>query len=176
MGKGYLVFGELVDFITGKTIKDTHDEQYRQKLARLLVNDKGYQKKDIKTGCELHVKAGGKSAISIIDFMVTLSGKICMIIKYAPGSLVTRRRSVLAASRLAADYQVPFVVATNGEDAEVIDGSTGNVISNGLDSMPSKPEIIKNVADKNFKPISAKQVTMESRIIYALEVDGSCQI
>ncbi len=176
MGKGYLVLGELVDFITGKTIKDTHDEQYRQKLARLLVNDKGYQKKDIKTGCELHVKAGDKSAISIIDFMVTLSGKICMIIKYAPGSLVTRRRSVLAASRLAADYQVPFVVATNGEDAEVIDGSTGNVISNGLDSIPSKPEIIKNAANKNFKPISAKQITMESRIIYALEVDGSCQI
>lgn len=176
MGKGYLVLGELVDFITGKTIKDTHDQQYRQKLARLLVNDKGYQKKDIKTGCELHVKVGDKSAISIIDFMVTLSGKICMIIKYAPGSLVTRRRSVLAASRLAADYQVPFVVATNGEDAEVIDGSTGNVISNGLDSIPSKPEIIKNVGDKNFKPISAKQVTMESRIIYALEVDGSCQI
>jgi len=176
MGKGYLVLGELVDFITGKTIKDTHDEQYRQKLARLLVNDKGYQKKDIKTGCEIHVKVGDKSAISIIDFMITLSGKICMIIKYAPGSLVTRRRSVLAASRLAADYQVPFVVATNGEDAEVIDGSTGNVISNGLDSIPSKSEIIKNRADKNFKPISAKQVTMESRIIYALEVDGSCQI
>jgi len=176
MGKGYLVLGEIEDYITGKTIKDTHDERYRQKLARLLVDDKGYQKKDIKTGCEVHVKAGDKSAISIIDFMVTLSGKICMIIKYAPGSLVTRRRTVLAASRLAADYQVPFVVVTNGEDAEVIDGSTGNVISNGLDSIPSKSEIIKNTDDKDFKKISAKQVTMESRIIYALEVDGSCQI
>ncbi|MEA3279085.1 MAG: type I restriction enzyme HsdR N-terminal domain-containing protein [Thermodesulfobacteriota bacterium] len=176
MGKGYLVLGELTDYITGKTIKDTHDEQYRQKLARLLVQKKGYQKKDIKTGCELHVKAGDKNAISIIDLMVTLSGKICMIIKYAPGSLVTRRRTVLAASRLTADYQVPFVVVTNGEDAEVIDGSTGNVISNGLDSIPSKPEIIKNTDDKDFKEISAKQVIMESRIIYALEVDGSCQI
>ncbi|MBW2567886.1 MAG: type I restriction enzyme HsdR N-terminal domain-containing protein [Deltaproteobacteria bacterium] len=176
MGKGYLVLGELVDFITGKTIKDTHDEQYRQKLARLLINDKGYQKKDIKIGCELYVKVGDKSAISIIDFMVTLSGKICMIIKYAPGSLVTRRRSVLAASRLVADYQVPFVVATNGEDAEIIDGSTGNVILHSLDSIPSKPEIIKNVAGKKFKPISAKQTTMESRIIYALEIDGSCSI
>ena len=176
MGKGYLILGEIEDYITGKTVKDTHDERYRQKLARLLVNDKGYQKKDIKTGCELHVKAGDKSAILIIDFMVTLSGKICMIIKYAPGSLVTRRRTVLAASRLVADYQVPFVVVTNGEDAEVIDGSTGDVISNGLDSIPSKPEIIKNTDDKDFKEISAKQVTMESRIIYALEVDGSCSI
>ncbi len=99
-----------------------------------------------------------------------------MIIKYAPGSLVTRRRTVLAASRLAADYQIPFVIVTNGEDAEIIDGSTGNIISHGLDSILSKPELIKNTADKDFKPISAKQITMESRIIYALEVDGSCQI
>ncbi len=176
MGKGYLILGEIEDYITGKAIKDTHDERYRQKLARLLVQTKGYQKEDIKTGCELHVKAGDKCAIVNIDLMVTLSGRICMIIKYAPGSLVTRRRTVLAASRLAADYQVPFVVVTNGEDAEIIDGSTGNVISNGLDSIPSKPEIIKNTDNKDFKEISAKQVTMESRIIYALEVDGSCQI
>ncbi|RZB34322.1 MAG: hypothetical protein SRB1_00090 [Desulfobacteraceae bacterium Eth-SRB1] len=176
MGKGYLVLGELTDYITGETIKDTHDERYRQKLARLLVNDKGYQKNEIKAGHQLLVNAGDKTAVVNIDLMVTLSGRVCMIIKYAPGSLVTRRRTVLAASRLAADYQVPFVVVTNGEDAEVIDGSTGNVISNGLDSIPSKPEIIKNTDDKDFKKISAKQVTMESRIIYALEVDGSCQI
>jgi pyruvate/2-oxoacid:ferredoxin oxidoreductase alpha subunit len=122
------------------------------------------------------VKAGDKCSIVNIDLMVTLYGRICMIIKYAPGSLVTRRRTVLAASRLAADYQIPFVIVTNGEDAEIIDGSTGNIISHGLDSILSKPELIKNTADKDFKPISAKQITMESRIIYALEVDGSCQI
>ncbi|MCK4467396.1 MAG: type I restriction enzyme HsdR N-terminal domain-containing protein [Desulfobacterales bacterium] len=176
MGKGYLVLGELTDYITGKTIKDTHDERYRQKLARLLVNDKGYQKNEIKAGCELHVKAGDKNAILIIDFMVTLSGKICMIIKYAPGSLVTRCRPALAVSRLVAGYQVPVVVVSNGEDAEVIDGSTGNVISNGLDSIPSKPEILSIAEHADFTPISEKQAMMEARIIYAFEINDSCQI
>jgi hypothetical protein len=176
MGKGYLVLGELVDFITGETIKDTHDEQYRQQLARLLVNDKGYQKNDIKTGCELHVKAGDKSAILIIDFMVTLSGKICMIIKYAPGSLVTRRRPALAISRLVAGYQVPVVVVSNGEDAEIIDGSTGKVISHGLESIPLKPEILSIAEHADFTLISEKQAVMEARIVYAFEIDGSCQI
>ena len=41
----HLILGELVDFISGKIIKDTHDERYRQKLAHLLVNRKGYLKK-----------------------------------------------------------------------------------------------------------------------------------
>ena len=116
MGKGYLVLGELTDYITGKIIKDTHDERYRQKLARLLVDDKGYQKNEIKVRSQLLVNAGDKRAVINVDFMVTLSGRICMIIKYGPGSLVTRRRPALAVSRLVAGYQVPVVVVSNGED------------------------------------------------------------
>ncbi|MCP4369667.1 MAG: type I restriction enzyme HsdR N-terminal domain-containing protein, partial [Deltaproteobacteria bacterium] len=51
----HLILGKLVDFITGETIQDTHDERYRQKLARLLVEKKGYTKNDIKPRFELSV-------------------------------------------------------------------------------------------------------------------------
>ncbi|MBU4462346.1 MAG: type I restriction enzyme HsdR N-terminal domain-containing protein [Proteobacteria bacterium] len=176
MGKGYLVLGELTDYITGETIKDTHDERYRQKLARLLVNDKGYQKNEIKAGHQLLVNAGDKTAVVNIDLMVTLSGRICMIIKYGPGSLVTRRRSALAVSRLVAGYQVPVVVVSNGEDAEIVSGSTGDVISHGLDSIPSKPESLEIAGNAGFTSISEKQAMMEARIVYAFEIDGSCSI
>jgi len=170
----HLILGELVDFITGETIQDTHDERYRQKLARLLVNNKGYLKKEIEPRCELIVKAENKKAIVKIDFKVTLSGRICMIIKYGPGSLVTRHRPALAASRLAAPYQVPVVVVTNGEEADIIEGATGKVISSGLESIPDRPELIDRIADTHFSPISAKQAEMESKIIYAFEIDDSC--
>jgi hypothetical protein len=176
MGKGYLVLGELVDFITGETIKDTHDERYRQQLARLLVNDKGYQKNEIKVRRQLLVNAGDKRSVINIDFMVTLSDRICMIIKYGPGSLVTRRRPALAISRLVAGYQVPVVVVSNGEDAEIIDGSTGKVISHGLESIPLKPEILSIAEHADFTLISEKQAVMEARIVYAFEIDGSCSI
>mgnify|MGYP002749994555 CR=1 FL=1 len=170
----HLILGELVDFISGETIQDTHDERYRQKLARLLVNKKGYLKKEIEPRCELIVKAENKKAIVKIDFKVTISGRICMIIKYGPGSLVTRHRPALAASRLAAPYQVPVVVVTNGEEADIIEGTTGKVISSGLESIPSRPELIDRVADIRFNHISAKQAEMESKIIYAFEIDDSC--
>lgn len=176
MGKGYLMLGELKDYITGETIKDTHDERYKQKLARLLVDDKGYQKNEIKDSSQLLVNAGDKRSVVTIDFMVTLSGRICMIIKYGPGSLVTRRRPALAVSRLISGYQVPVVVVSNGEDAEIIDGSTGKVISHGLDSIPSKPEVLSIAKHADFTPISGKQALMESRIVYAFEIDGSCLI
>ncbi len=173
MGRA-LILGKLDDFITGETIEDTHDERYRQRLARLLVTQKGYLKNEIKPRCEIVAAAGDNKAIAKIDFEVILSGRICMIIKYGPGSMVTRHRPALAASRLAASYQVPVVVVTNGEDAEILDGSTGKVISHGLESIPSKSELIQRVSDMQFEPISAKRSEMESRIIYTFEVDGSC--
>jgi hypothetical protein len=170
----HLILGELIDFITGETLEDTHDERYRQNLARLLVEKKGYAKNEIEPRCELLVKAGDKSAIVKVDFKVFLAGRVCMIIKYGPGSIVTRHRPALAASRLVTPYQVPVVVVTNGEDAEVLDGATGKVIQTGLNSIPSKMILLQSVADIRFKPISVNRVEMESRIVYAYEVDGSC--
>ena len=170
----HLILGELVDFITGETIEDTHDERYRQKLAKLLVQKKDYTKNDIKSRYEIPVSADTKKAMVKIDFTITLSNKICMIMKYSPGSLVTRHRPALAASRLVASYQVPIVVATNGEDADILDSYTNEVISSGLESIPDREQLAKRVADNPFEQISSRQVEMESRIIYAFEIDGCC--
>ncbi len=176
MNSGHLILGELVDFITGETIEDNLDERYRQKLARLLVEKKDYNKNDIKSRCELPVSAGANRAVVKIDFLITLSDKICMIIKYSPGSLVTRHRPVLAGSRLVTPYQVPIAVATNGEDADILDGYTGEVISSGFESIPDKQQLTKRVVNMHFKHISSRRAEMESRIIYAFEIDGSCSL
>ncbi|HSQ84271.1 MAG TPA: hypothetical protein VLM43_06045, partial [Desulfobacterales bacterium] len=80
----------------------------------------------------------------------------------------------IAASRLVAPYQVPIVVVTNGEDADILEGKTGKVVSQGLESIPSKRDLIEKVTAINFYRISDKQAEIESRIVYAYEVDGSC--
>jgi hypothetical protein len=175
MNGHHLILGELVDFITGETLKDTHDERYRQKLARMLVNQKGYLKTDIEPRKELLIKADAKKAILKIDFVIMLAGKASMLVKYGPGSLVTRRRSVLAASRLIAPVQVPVAVITNGIDAEVINGTSGEIIAQGLDSIPAKSDLEKMIAGEAFKTISNAQAEMESRILYCYEVDDSCE-
>ena len=170
----HLVLGELIDFVTGETLPDTHDERYRQQLARLLVAQKGYFKNQIQPRFELRVAAENKQAILKIDVVVHLSQRICMILKYGPGSLVTRHRPALAASRLVAPYQVPIAVVTNGEDADILEGATGKIISSGLESIPVQAELVRRAEKTDFDPISPKQAEMESRILYAFEVDGSC--
>jgi len=174
MNGHHLVLGNLQDFISGRIIPDTHDERYRQKIARYLVTHLGYTRNEIETAVPLVVKADDKSASIKIDFAIHLMGKIAMMIKYAPGSLVTRRRPALSASRLISRYQIPLVVVTNGKDAEILDGVTGNVISQGLDTVPIKKDLLIKLATMTFHPIKAHQAEMESRILYAFEVDDSC--
>ncbi|MEJ2168871.1 MAG: type I restriction enzyme HsdR N-terminal domain-containing protein [Desulfobacterales bacterium] len=174
MSGHHLILGELNDFITGRTLKDTHDERYRQKIARLLVNRKGYFHSDIEPRKDLPVQAGVKRAVVKIDFLINLNGRICMIVKYAPGSLVTRRRPVLAASRILAPYQIPVAVVTNGEDAEVLDGATGKVLAVGLENIPSKSKL-QNIAGRTkLSAIPPQRAAIESRIVYCYEVDDSC--
>jgi hypothetical protein len=69
---------------------------------------------------------------------------------------------------------VPIVIVTNGEDADLLEGASGKIISMGLESIPDKVELMDRIANIPFDPISPKQAEMESKIIYAFEVDGSC--
>jgi hypothetical protein len=78
-------------------------------------------------------------------------------------------------SRLIAPYQVPVAVITNGQDAEVINGSSGEVTARGLESIPPKSDLKRMAAGETFAPISEQQAEMESRILYCYEVDDRCE-
>jgi len=174
MGGHHLILGTIEDFLTGEVIDDTHDEQYRQELAHLLVERKGYRKREIVSRGSLVVQADDRKAVVPVDFKIHLNGRVSMLIKYGPGSLVTRHRPSLAASRLLVPYQIPVVVVTNGVDADILDGQSGKVVSSGLDAIPSRAQLMEQAAGSPFNRISEKQAELESRIVYCYEVDGSC--
>jgi len=174
MNGHHLVMGTLTDFLSGDILDDTHDERYRQKIARMLVEEKGYRKSEIVSRYGVELQAGKRKAFIQADFLIILLNKKSMLIKYAPGSLVTRRRPSLAISRLVSRFQVPIVVITNGEDAEVVSGSAGKVIGNGLDSLPNREQLLAVCHTHRWKKISSNRVERESRLAYAYEVDDSC--
>jgi hypothetical protein len=170
----HLILGTLVDFITGETLDDTLDERYRQGLAHLLVEQKGYFRADIRSRRSIVATAGRNRAFLPLDFQVMVSSVIGMIIKYGPGSIVTRHRPALALSRVSAPHQIPVVVVTNGQAADILDGGSGKIISHGLETIPPRDRLKEIVAETNLLTISKKRFDLESRILYAYEVDGAC--
>ncbi len=97
-----------------------------------------------------------------------------MMIRYAPGSLVTRRLPNLALSRIVHSYQIPVVVTCNGEDAEVVDGVTGQVTGQGFDAIPDRQTLVFLAGRSSFPDISEALRDKAARIAYACEVDGAC--
>jgi hypothetical protein len=171
------ILGKMTDFITGREITDTDDERYRQKLARLLVGAKGYEKSDIVPKRRIEMEIEGKRVLSMVDFVVSVNEKPFMVIKYGPGSLVTRERPALAAARILEDYEIPLSAVTNGEDAEVLDTATGNLLSTGIDSIPEKARALEMLKTITLQRLSARQLEAEKRILSAydyLEHDLEC--
>lgn len=172
----HLVMGELVDFLTGKALDDTHDERYRQKIARHLVEGLGYDKSDIEANKNVTLHTLGRKGDVLVDFLVYRQSRAVMMIKYAPGSLVTRRLSTLALSRLVFDYRIPFVVVTNGNDAELISGENGKVKGQGMDAIPGPDHPLITALPDTFETVSEKMAAQAQKIAFACMIDGSCMI
>lgn len=174
MGGHHLVLGELRDYLTGEMRVDTHDERYRQKIVRLLVEGKGYPRNGLTAQVPIAVSARGRQAVVKIDLVLRLQGQIVLLVKYAPGSLTTRHQVALAASRLLGPRQVPFGVVTNGEDAEVLDNADATVLARGLDGIFSLQALEVQLQSRAIVTVTPRHREMALRILYAYEVDGRC--
>ena len=170
----HLILGELTDAVTGEVLEDSHDERYRQKIAHILLTDKGFAKDEITPRIPLTVAAGERRGKIRVEFTVSVGGRTGMMVRYGPGSLITRHRPALAMSRLLAGYQIPVVVVTNGEDADILDGASGTVMGRGFETIPTRAELAAILQRYAFPPIPPRRADMEARIVYCYEIDGSC--
>jgi len=172
----HFIYGTCTDYITGETIVDTDDERCRQELARLLVKEKGYAKSELEPRLCIETLYNKQFVSSTIDITVRVAGKRFMILRFAPGSIVTRERSAIAAARvLEPAYQIPLAVVTNCRDAEVLDTYTGEVLRQGLAGIPGKKEAADLVKSLRFDPFADEaKKDRERRILNAYDVEVCC--
>jgi hypothetical protein len=172
----HYIYGTCTDFITGDTIVDTDDERCRQKLARFLVEAKGYARSDLEPRLCIETLYNGQFVASTIDLTVRRSGKRFMILRFGPGSIVTRERPAVAAARLLEPaYQIPLAVVTNCREAELLDTYTGKVIRYGLDGIPDKREAGELIHTLHFEPFTVESKRdRERRILNAYDIEVCC--
>jgi hypothetical protein len=174
MAAQQIVLGELTDFLTGQTLVDTEDERLRQQIARRLVTVCRFDREQIRSHLCVPVCAGEKNASVPVDFVVSLAGAPAMMIKYGPGSIVTRHRPALALARLLGPNMVSVVVVTNGREADVLESSRGRIIGSGLEALLCRADLEQRLIRFPPVPVDARQAEMAARIVYAFEIDGSC--
>ena len=178
MGNGHhLIHGEMRDFVTGEILPDTDDERFRQKLARLLVEKKGYKKENLRVRVRHDISTVDPCGHVVTDLVIRLGGRAAAILRYGPGSLVTRQRPALAAARtIEPSYTVPVAIVTNGRDAEILETRSGLILGRGLDAIPSRNELRDRIASVDRSPVSPEQREAEKRILMAFEgIEHACE-
>ena len=172
----HFIYGSCTDYLTGETVVDTDDERIRQQIARFLVEEKGYAKEAIIPRRKIETLFAGQFVVSTIDLTVRAGGRELFIIRYGPGSLVTRERPAIAAARvLNPEYQLPFAVVTNGRDAEFLDTTTGKVLNTGMAAIPDRLQAEDLAAAAIFPtPPEDTRREKELRILNAFDVEVCC--
>lgn len=155
----------ITDYITGKSVRNAGAQAARQAFERILVDEKGYDKTDVKVDEELIVQFKGEDYVSSIDLIVFCNDKALMAITCVAGSIGSYEREILAGARLVYDYQVPYAVSTDAKDAVVMDSISGKTIGKGLDAIPSKNDALKLVESLTYQTFDKNKKEREM-IIY----------
>lgn len=162
--------------ILSEELQDGEDlaNEARRMVGYLLREKKGYAPEDVRKGLAFEVQLGAETVWSAADFLVSLDGKMAMIIKCAAGSLDSRERQAVAAARVIASPPLPVAVVADPVTAGVLDVSTGKVTGEGFGAIPTKEQLRNIVAEKTMQPLDPKRLEKEKRILLAFDAIKCC--
>lgn len=151
----HIVYGELRDFLTGESLPDTDDERIRQQLERLLVEDLGYAREELEPRLTIETCYNNQRVRTLIELTARIEGRRLFILRYGPGSLVTRETAAIAAARvLEPAYRIPLAVVTNGRDAELLETAHGKVMATGMSCIPDRQQAAALLREYAFEPFN----------------------
>jgi len=146
----------------------------RKMIGYLLRDRKGYGPEDVRKGLAFEVTLGHEAFWSSADFIVSVNGRMGMIIKCAAGSLDSRERQAVAAARVIASPPLPVAVVADPVTAEVLDVASGKVTGEGFGAIPTR-EQLEGILNKNVtQPLDDKRLEKEKRILLAFDAIKCC--
>ncbi|HHP7233029.1 MAG TPA: type I restriction enzyme HsdR N-terminal domain-containing protein [Desulfobacterales bacterium] len=162
------------DYITGEMIAEVGAEGNRQKVERLLVEQKGYRPRDIEVDAEIAFDIDGRPYRSTVDLVVSPDGGRTrfMVLKCVAGSLGSREREVVSAARLLDRYQIPLAVVSDGDTAIVMDTLSGEKIGEGLGAIPSREAAVKTLEVIRRVPYPPERLRRERLVFRTYDVEN----
>lgn len=146
----------------------------RTMIGYLLREKKGYGPEDVRKGLAFEVTLGQETFWSSADYLVSVKGRMGMIIKCAAGSLDSRERQAVAAARVIASPPLPVAVVADPVTAEVLDVSSGTVTGEGFGAIPTREQLEIMLNEKVTLPLDAKRLEKEKRILLAFDAIKCC--
>jgi len=169
--------GTLRDYLSGEEIDETTFEEFRQLLARLLVEEKGYPKDRLKAKVPLKYCVDGEEYERPIDYVLyDEQGKPVFIIIFCAGEVGTFERETVCAARLIEGGPVPYALVTDTMEASLMDVATGDPVARSMDAVPDYDKLLEMVEAADIEPLSDQRREMQTRVFhtYCGFIYGTC--
>ena len=169
--------GTLRDYLSGDEIDETTFEEFRQLLARLLVEEKGYPRDRLKAKVPLKYCVGGEDFERPIDYVLyDEQDRPIFIIIFCAGNVATFERETVCAARLIAGGPVPYALVTDTMDATLLDVKTGDTVARSMDAVPDHDKLLAMVDKADMQPLTDEQREKQTRVFhtYCGFIYGTC--
>lgn len=155
----------IIDYVTGEPVPDVGAEANRQAVERVLVEEKGFARSDIKVDWPVRFSVAGHTYESAVDLLVFTGKQPFLVIKCAAGSLDSRKQEAVSAARILFDSVVPYAAASDGKDALVFDSVSAKQIGCGMEALPDVHTAGKRI--ENRAPVKLPEKRLEKeRLIF----------
>jgi len=175
--------GMLTDYLSGQPIEETTYEEFRQALARFLVEDKGFPRQSLKAKVPLIFQIDGADTGRVIDLVAyDENGRPLMLVIFCAGDVGSFERETVSCARLFPGGPVPVAIATDSIGASVLDTATGDPLSHaaggatGVRAIPTWDELRALDAMFTRVPLTEERRRKEERILHAYNgfLYGTC--
>lgn len=140
-----------------------------QMIWEMLIKEKGFNPEEIEINPEFRLQLSNCEANVSVDFIINLSSVSFMAIRSVSTAIESWERYIVAFARSVKDYQIPYAMVTDGENARIIDVLSGSLISDSIKGLFNRQEASNLIKDFKKIPCPAKILEKEKRIVYAFE-------
>jgi len=169
--------GMLTDYLTGKSIEETTYEEFRQALAKYLVEEKGYPLRGLKAKVPLIFKIDGEETGRHIDLVAyDDAGAPVVLVIFCAGDVGSFERETVSCARLFPGGPVPIAIASDSIGASILDTATGDCVDTGVRAIPTWEQALAKDAKTPRIPLTPERRNREERILHAYNgfLYGTC--
>lgn len=172
--------GTVHDYLSGNEVPNTTYEDVRQALARMLVEEKGYPREQLRSkvaiSFPIHDRGEDKTYTRVVDIVAyDAHGRPLLVLIFCSGGPSSYDRETVAAARLIENGPAPLALVTDTQDAVLLDVRSGETIRRGLPAVLDWDELVAEAAQRNPEPLTGKRLEGERRILYTYsEILAGC--
>jgi len=169
--------GTLRDYLTGEEIDETTFEEFRQALARFMVEERGYPKDRLKAKVPLSYCVDGEDYERPIDLVLyDEGGKPIFIVIFCAGEVGSFERETVCAGRLIEGGPVAYAMVSDSMDASLMDVRSGDRVAHSMNAVPEYGKLLEMIAEAEIKPLTEQQRAMQTRVFhtYCGFIYGTC--